>query len=637
MELQNVKSKEAGGFVRMSMMPSPSGQHVPSRTVKSPVYFPPTPDRSGLYELSVHDLTYKVISKVRKGETREKILLNHVSADAHPSEVLAIAGPSGSSKTTFLDALAGRIDRNSLKGQILVNGRPMDSAFKRVSGYVMQDDSLHPHLTTRETLMFSARLRLPGSMKYEEKQQRVKSLIEILGLTACADTNVGDQKVRGLSGGERRRVSIGVDLIHDPGVLFLDEPTSGLDSSSALHVMQVLSQMAAQRQRTVLLTIHQPSYRILATINKFLVLAKGNVVYHGPVSGMITYFNCIERGMPAHVNVVEYALDVIQEAQDYPDGLQRLVEYQRKAYTIEENREQFTYQPSPLAMAGGMTDKEQPVFANSFVPELAILMHRELLSFLRTPAVFFIRIVLAILCSVILGTLFLHAKHDRKGVTQRQGFINFTLAFIVFTTMDAMPVFLKERQIFIRETSRGAYRTSSYVLAKPIVSLPFLFVLALIYTGTSYFLVGLVKDGTVILMYILVIFLTFSVSDAFVAFVTSLVPDMSAGQPIVSSMCAFFYLFSGLYILRTAIPKYWIWFHYLSIFKYPYEALMHNEFMHQKNVIWYNNMDSNKVLALFGLGKVRLWACIVPMICFAVAYRLFFYISLRWHTKNIRK
>lgn len=618
----------------MNMMPSPSNQVLQSR-VKSPIYFPPTPDRSALYELTVHDLTYKVVSKAGT----EKILLNNVSADAHPSEVLAIAGPSGSSKTTFLDALAGRIDRNSLKGQILVNGRPMDSAFKRVSGYVMQDDALYPHLTTQETLMFSARLRLPGSMKYEEKRERVQTLIEILGLTACANTNVGDMKVRGLSGGERRRVSIGVDLIHDPAVLFLDEPTSGLDSSSALHVMQVLSQMAAQRQRTVLLTIHQPSYRILAKINKFLVLAKGNVVYHGPVSGMVTYFNCIERGMPAHVNVVEYALDVIQEAQDYPDGLQRLVEYQRKAYTIEENREPYSFQTSPsaLTMAGAVADKDQPVFANSFVPETVILMHRELLTFLRTPEVFLIRIVLAFLCGIILGTLFLHAKHDRKGVTQRQGFINFTLAFIVFTAIDALPVFIKERQVFIRETSRGAYRTSSYVLAKPIVSLPFLLVLALIYFGTSYFLVGMVKDLDVILVYILMLFLTFCVADAFVAFVASLVPDMSAGQPIVSSICAFFYLFSGLYIIRTAIPKYWIWFHYLSIFKYPYEAMMHNEFMHLKGVIWYNNMDSNKVMSLFSMGKVRLWACIVPMICFTIAYRLFFYISLRWHTKNIRK
>jgi len=111
-------------------------------------------------------------------------------------------------------------------------------------------------------------------------------------------------------------------------------------------------------------------------------------------------------------------------------------------------------------------------------------------------------------------------------------------------------VFLKERQIFIRETSRGAYRTSSYVLAKPIVSLPFLLLLSLTYTGSTYFLVGLVKDVDVILLYILMLFLTFCVSDALVAFVASLVPDMAAAQPTVSSICAFFYLFSGLYILR---------------------------------------------------------------------------------------
>lgn len=154
-----------------------------------------------------------------------------------------------------------------------------------------------------------------------------------------------------------------------------------------------------------------------------------------------------------------------------------------------------------------------------------------------------------------MGTLYMHAKKDRKGVTQRQGFTSFTLAFIVFTAVDSLPVFLKERQVFIRETSRGAYRTSIYVLAKPIVSLPFLLLLSLIYTCTSYFLVGMVKDWDVILLYILMLFLTFCVADAFVAFVASLVPDMATGQPAVSSICAFFYLFSGLYILRCSSPS----------------------------------------------------------------------------------
>ena len=117
-------------------------------------------------------------------------------------------------------------------------------------------------------------------------------------------------QVRGVSGGERRRVSIGVDLIHDPAVLFLDEPTSGLDSTSALQVMQILSQMAVKRNRTVLLTIHQPSYRILDTINKFLVLSKGNVVYYGGVSEMETYFNNLGYSMADNVRNLSFVLSL---------------------------------------------------------------------------------------------------------------------------------------------------------------------------------------------------------------------------------------------------------------------------------------------------------------------------------------
>jgi ABC-type glutathione transport system ATPase component len=156
---------------------------------------PPTqPESDRLYNLAVNNLSYKVKIKVNK-VAQDKILLNNVTARANHSEMLAVVGPSGSSKTTFLDAMAGRIDRRSLSGQILVNQSPMDATFKRVSGYVMQDDALFPHLTTRETLMFSARLRLPGNMSNQEKARRVDSLIQQLGLVECANTYVGDEKV----------------------------------------------------------------------------------------------------------------------------------------------------------------------------------------------------------------------------------------------------------------------------------------------------------------------------------------------------------------------------------------------------------------------------------------------------------
>ncbi|KAH9545510.1 hypothetical protein CY35_12G051800 [Sphagnum magellanicum] len=598
--------------------------------------FPPTqPESDRLYNLAVNNLSYKVKIKVNK-VAQDKILLNNVTARANHSEMLAVVGPSGSSKTTFLDAMAGRIDRRSLSGQILVNQSPMDATFKRVSGYVMQDDALFPHLTTRETLMFSARLRLPGSMSNQEKARRVDSLIQQLGLVECANTYVGDEKVRGVSGGERRRVSIGVDLIHDPSVLFLDEPTSGLDSTSALHVMQILSQMAVTHHRTVLLTIHQPSFRLLETINRILVLARGNVIYHGRISGMVDHFSGLGQTMPTYVNAVEYALDVIEDHQNQHEGLQHLVEYQKKSQGIKalEVRKSTTDEQTIIVSAAIY----KPAFATSFLSETIVLGERNLINVFRTKELFFIRLCITTLVALTMATLFLHSKKSsEEGVQQREGYISFTLAFLIFTSTEALPVFLNERQIFIRETSRGAYRASSYAVSQSIVILPFLFVLAALYSLISYFAIGLVTNVGAYFFFVLILFLTLAVSNALVSFVATIVPDFSAGATLATAICAYFFLFAGFFILRTGIPKYWLWVHYLSIFKYPYEALLANEYNHLPGVIWYDNMDSDAILSSVALGKVHIWNNVVILIVFTLVYRLLFYTSLRFNTRNLRK
>ena len=170
-----------------------------------------------------------------------KTLLDHVSGQARQGEILAILGPSGSGKSTLLDALANRIARESLKGSITINGEKLKSGalLRVISAYVMQDDMLYPMLTVEETLMFAAEFRLPRTLSKREKTDRVQALIDQLGLRKAANTIVGDEGHRGVSGGERRRVSIGVDIVHDPIILFLDEPISGLDSTSALLVIKV--------------------------------------------------------------------------------------------------------------------------------------------------------------------------------------------------------------------------------------------------------------------------------------------------------------------------------------------------------------------------------------------------------------
>jgi ABC-type multidrug transport system ATPase subunit len=170
-----------------------------------------------------------------------KTLLDHVWGEARPREILAILGPTGSGKSTLLDALANRIAHKSLDGDITLNGEKIiDGAqLKVISAYVMQDDMLYSMLTVEETLMFAAEFKLPRTWSKKEKIDRVQELIDQLGLRRAANTIVGDEGRRGISGGERRRVSIGVDIVHNPIMLFLDEPISGLDSTSAYLVIKV--------------------------------------------------------------------------------------------------------------------------------------------------------------------------------------------------------------------------------------------------------------------------------------------------------------------------------------------------------------------------------------------------------------
>lgn len=288
---------------------------------------PPSRTKS-LYEIELRNLSYrrtttspsKKISTyfgVTKNSSEDspasssssvsKYILKRVNMRARPGEILGVAGPSGAGKSTLLEILAGRLQPSKCS-TILVNSQPMDAArLRRISGYVMQEDALFPLLTVQETLMYSARLRLPASVSLAEKTRRVEAIMQELGLMHVASSRVGDVenvRKRGVSGGERRRVSIGVDAIHDPAILILDEPTSGLDSSSALHVVEMLSRMAVLRHRTIVLSIHQPSYRILELLPSVLLLAGGRVVHHGAVQILATRL----AGAPQRYNILECLL-----------------------------------------------------------------------------------------------------------------------------------------------------------------------------------------------------------------------------------------------------------------------------------------------------------------------------------------
>jgi len=192
--------------------------------------------------LSFHNICYRV--KVKSGfllgrKTVEKEILTDINGIMRPG-LNAILGPTGGGKSSLLDILAARKDPNGLSGDVLINGAPRPANFKCNSGYVVQDDVVMGTLTVRENLQFSAALRLPTTMTSHEKNERIDKVIQQLGLDKVADSKVGTQFIRGVSGGERKRTSIGMELITDPAILFLDEPTTGLDSSTANAVLLLL-------------------------------------------------------------------------------------------------------------------------------------------------------------------------------------------------------------------------------------------------------------------------------------------------------------------------------------------------------------------------------------------------------------
>ncbi|KAM0833325.1 hypothetical protein ACQ4PT_064338 [Festuca glaucescens] len=289
------------------------------------------------YVLFFTDLCYSV-NKGRGGlmgclrSTGKKTLLNGISCEAREGEILAVMGASGSGKSTLVDALAGRITRASLGGHVTLNGEPLHGGrLSAISAYVTQDDLLYPMLTVRETLLFAAEMRLSRAHSSAKKRERVEALIDQLGLSCAADTVIGDHDHRGVSGGERRRVSIGTDIIHDPILLFLDEPTSGLDSSSALMLVQVLCNIARSGS-VVVMTIHQPSARILGSV---LLLSRGRTVYSGTPAGLKPYFSAfVGTPIPEDENPAEFALDTIRELERQPDGAAPLADFSDRCHRL---------------------------------------------------------------------------------------------------------------------------------------------------------------------------------------------------------------------------------------------------------------------------------------------------------------
>ncbi|KAJ4981849.1 hypothetical protein NE237_032686 [Protea cynaroides] len=562
----------------------------------------------------VHELSWICCWGSSNGTKSQRYILRNVDCVAKPGEITAIAGPSGAGKTTLLEVLAGLVPHSRISGRVLVNDKPMNApSFRRVSGYVTQDDALFPLLTVEETLLYSARLRICGDLSVAVA--RVRDLIKELGLDRVARSRIGGDCPRGISGGEKRRVSIGVEVVHDPAVLLIDEPTSGLDSGSAFHVVSLLKSMVVNQGKTIVLTIHQPGFRILALFDQIVLLSNGIVLHHGSLDLLEERLIIAGHFIPRHVNVLEFAIDVTES-----------LDVQSSVAVTEDHDEE---------------EKQDNRFfyPNSQFEEVLILGQRFCNNIFRTKQLFAARTIQALVAGFVLGTIFMNVSNNSSWVTlqTRMGFFAFTLTFLLSTTTEGLPIFLQERRILMRETSRGAYRVSSYVIANTLVFIPFLLTVTLLYSIPVYWLVGLRREIDGFLYFSLVVWLVVLMANSFVACFSALVPNFITGSSMIAGFMGSFFLFSGYFISKKNIPCYWIFMHYLSLFKYPFESFLINEYGGEKgrmrcvqSVGRFCVLYGDEFLKQQGLKDSQKWSNLGVMLVFFFGYRLLCFLIM-WY------
>jgi ABC-type multidrug transport system ATPase subunit/ABC-type multidrug transport system permease subunit len=461
-------------------------------------------------------------------------------------------------------------------GSVYVNGTPIGGNVKRIMGFVSQQDWLYSTLTVKETIMTHAQLRLPETVSYNEKKTRVDYLIDQLGLTKVADSLVGAKISKGLSGGERKRVNVACELIHDPPILLLDEPTSGLDSTTALEVVKVLRRLA-ENGHTVICTIHQPRSALFGLFDRLLLLSQGEVFYFGGAKQAVEYFAVKGFPCPSQTNPADFFIDVLSGVNENGSSFNQVApsEFFDSSKIVSESRE---VEKGFVAVSDEEEDHHD--YVTSFWKQLSVLGVRAWRNEFREPLTSFVAISQTIFMSVIVATLYWNiGLEEPRAVANRTGCLFFLIINSAFSSLSSLRLFLAEREIFSHEKNGRMYRTSAYYLTKCFAELPLRVLNPLLFTLIIYWSTGLDNTFEKFMSLYLVLFLVAYSAASLAVVISATVSNEDVAQILVPVSMTMFLLFGGSsFIAANTIPVYFRWIRYISFMNYGTVAAVVNEF-----------------------------------------------------------
>jgi len=612
-------------------------------------------EESGV-NLKWKDLTYTVQDKFSDDKEKDKVILNRVRGSVSSGELVGILGPSGSGKTSLLNCLSQR-NREGVTGDILLNEQPLPKFFSRNMGYVSQDDLFFPSLTVHETLFYSAQLKLKGSRK--TIREAVSRVLQELDLTLVESSLIGVIG-KGISGGERRRLAIGNEIIDKPVILLLDEPTSGLDSASALMVVELLKKMATLRNVAVLCTIHQPRVSVIKLFDSISLMGAGKVLYFGEtVPTCLNYFEEAGYKCPAFENPADWMLDLVNTTETdmsfSPDDNEKKFgggtidldndidesSLDERSAIVNQLAEKFIQSHNferclgPYVEGGRGLSDVVGGYHTSFFNQVWVLTRRNFMFKLREPVAVGTQIFNDTIMPLVIGGIYFNLGFVQTSISDRLSYISLAVLMQAFAAFDCILLFPTERKVYIREQKAGLYRTSAYILSKFVSEHPVHGLIACLGAPIYYYMAGLNPEGEKFLIFMLLLALVTILGGASMSALGALAKTMEQANLLVTVLLILFMLLDGTWVSLERIPDSVRWLADFSFMGLGAQAAIKNEFSglvfecdEENDAVCFHTGE--EVLQFYGFQDVDIWRNVGYLLIQLGVWKIITYFAVRF-------
>lgn len=541
-------------------------------------------------DINIHNINLSVSIKERFlfwKEKEERVLLDDITAKFKANSINAIMGPSGSGKTTLLSFLAARLPKTSSfhsSGIMKINDIQEISPEKlaRISAFVTQHDhSLIPRLTVRETLYYQAKLRVPLE-KHPKILTIINKLIRLTGLIDCADTLVGSELIKGISGGEKRRLSIAIQLLNRPKVIFLDEPSSGLDSTTAASILKLLQDLAMSNKTTVIMTIHQPSEEMFQSFDSVLLLGKGGrVVYNGATDSIEPHFASVGYDNSARINAADFILDLISTGLEESKEIsaartENLIQVWKSTYPNKD----------PLLLTQDAGSKHQIDLKKFYKSKLPLwvtftaIAKRQSINNYRAVDILFARAFQVILLAIVHTLFFAPLRNGKSGIDNRLGLVQEVLNLYFVGLINNVSIYPTERDIFYQEYKDGIYGVFEFHSSYLINEVPIEVGSCLFLAAMLVFVCGLPRNAGMFFSMFLSSFVCVNAGDSLGITVNSIFKHLGLASNLLASLCTIAVFMGGA--MSMEMPFFLQIWNYLSPLKYAVGICVKLGFQGQK-------------------------------------------------------